>query len=260
MPTATLSHCTISYVDGGQGAPLVFVHGFPLDHTMWQHQIEAFRATHRVIAIDLPGFGASTTSAPLSIIGLADQLEEFIDSLGLPTVVLCGLSMGGSIAQQFAVRHPQRLTGLILCDCRAMTDPPETQKMRHDLADRVLREGPEFVAQAMPARLFSARSIAQQPVMVESIQSVIRATSPQSVAGGSRALADREDMVPRLKEITARTLLIVGQDDVISTVDEMRNIAQKIPNAQLVEIPGAGHMAPLETPDLVNDALRAWFG
>lgn len=260
MPTVTLSDCTISYVDEGQGAPLVFVHGFPLDHTMWRHQIEAFRATYRVIAIDLPGFGASTTSTPLSIIGLADQLARFIDALGLQAITLCGLSMGGSIAQQFAVRHPQRLAGLILCDCRAMTDPPETQKMRHDLADRVLREGPEFVAQAMPARLFSARTILQQPAVVESIQDVIRRTPSQSVAGGSRALADREDMVPRLKEITARTLLIVGQDDVISTVDEMQNMARQIPNAQLAEIPGAGHMAPLETPGLVNEAIRAWLG
>lgn len=260
MPTATLSDCTISYVDQGQGTPLLLVHGFPLDHSMWLHQIAEFRKTHRVIAIDLPGFGASTTSAPLSIIGMADRLAEFLDSLGLPTAIVCGLSMGGSIAQQFAVRHPQRLTGLILCDCRAMTDPPETQKMRHDLADRVLREGPEFVAQAMPTRLFSARTIRDQPAVVESIQATIRRTSPQSVAGGSRALADREDMVPRLQEITARTLLIVGQDDVISTVEEMKTIAQQIPSAELIEIPGAGHMAPLETPELVNAAIRNWIG
>lgn len=261
MPTATLSDCTISYVDEGHGSPLLFVHGFPLDHTMWRHQIEAFRTSHRVIAIDLPGFGGSTSSpTAMSIIGFADRLAEFLDKLGLTQVVLCGLSMGGSIAQQFAVRHPTRLAGLILCDCRAMTDPPETQRMRHDLADRVLKEGPEFVAQAMPARLFAPRTLSEQPAIVESIQAVIRATAPQSVAGGSRALADREDMVPHLREITARTLVIVGSEDVISTVDEMRTIATRIPIAQLVEISGAGHMAPLENPAAVNEVLRSWIG
>ena len=260
MPTVTLSDCTIFYVDEGQGSPLLFVHGFPLDHTMWRNQIEAFRASHRVIAVDLPGFGASTNPpTAMSIIGMADRLVEFLDRLKLAQVVLCGLSMGGSIAQQFAVRHPSRLAGLILCDCRAMTDPPETQQFRHDLADRVLQEGPEFVAQAMPARLFAPQTLTEQPAVVESIQAVIRATAPQSVARGSRALADREDMVPHLGRITVRTLLIVGSEDVISTVDEMRTIATRIPNSQLVEIAEAGHMAPLENPKVVNELLRNWI-
>lgn len=260
MPTITLSDCSISYVDEGQEAPLVFVHGFPLDHTMWQHQIEAFRSFWRVIAIDLPGFGASPGHpGAMSIIGFADRLVEFLDRLGLERVTLCGLSMGGSIAQQFALRHPERLTGLILCDCRAAADPPEVQKMRHELADRVLREGPEFVAQAMPARLFAPGTHQEQPDVVTSIQNVIRATAPQSVAGGSRALADREDVVSKLGQIAVRTLLIVGADDVISTVDEMKSMASRIPYAKLVEIAGAGHMAPLENPELVNAAIRSWI-
>ena len=131
--------------------------------------------------------------------------------------------------------------------------------MRHDLADRVLREGPEFVAQAMPARLFSAQSIAQQPEIVASIQSVIRATVPDSVAGGSRALADRAEVLSRLAEITTPTLVIVGREDAISTVSEMREIAVRIPMAKLVEIPNAGHMTPLEAPMVVNSEIRTWL-
>jgi len=261
MPLIELSDCTVSYLDEGQGSPLVFVHGFPLDRTMWRHQIAEFQKTHRVLAVDLPGFGQS--SAPpdeMSIIGFADQLREFLDQLAvIDKVTLCGLSMGGSIALQFALRHPQKLSKLILCDCRAAVDSPEAQKLRHDLADRVLREGPEFVALALPVRLFAARTIEQQPEVVQSIQAVIRATAPSSVAGGSLALANREDVVNRLSEVQSPTLVIVGRDDVISTVDEMRQIAERIPNATWKEIPGAGHMAPLEAPGLVNSEIRAWM-
>ena len=261
MPYAQLADCNLFYVDEGHGPPLVFVHGFPLDHTMWRHQIAEFRGTHRVLAVDLPGFGKSTVPrAELSLIGLADQVAEFLDQIGVTEpVTLCGLSMGGSIAIQFALRHPGKLSGLILCDCRAAADAPEAQKMRHELAGRVLKEGPEFVAQAMPARLFAPATLKLQPEVVQSIQSVIRATTPTSVAGGSRALADREDVVARLGDIAAPTLVIVGQEDVISTVQEMRQIAELIPHAQLVEIPGAGHMAPLEAPQVVNSEMRSWM-
>lgn len=261
MPTLELSGTTVSYLDAGRGSPLVFVHGFPLDRTMWRHQIAEFQKTHRVLAVDLPGFGhSSTPQGEMSITGFADRLRDFLDQLSITDkVTLCGLSMGGSIALQFALRHPQKLSQLILCDCRAAADSPEAQKLRHDLADRVLREGPEFVAQAMPARLFGPLTIEQQPDVVQSIQAAIRATAPSSVAGGSRALANREDVVDRLSEIHTPTLVIVGRDDVISTVEEMRQIAEKIPNATLKEIPGAGHMAPLEAPAIVNAVIQAWM-
>jgi len=228
---------------------------------MWRHQIAEFQKTHRVLAIDLPGFGQSSTPhEEMSIIGFADRLREFLDILAVTEkITLCGLSMGGSIALQFALRHPQKLSQLILCDCRAAVDSVEAQKVRHDLADRVLREGPEFVALAMPARLFAPQTIKEQPDVVQSIQSVIRKTAPSSVAGGSRALANREDVVSRLGEIVVPTLVLVGREDVISTVDEMRLIADRIPTAKLVEIPGAGHMAPLEAPGVVNSEIRAWL-
>ena len=107
--------------------------------------------------------------------------------------------------------------------------------------------------------LFSRQSIEQQPEIVQSIQSVIRATAPSSVAGGSRALANRADVVPRLGEIATPTLVVVGREDAISTVSEMREIAAKISTAKLVEIPNAGHMAPLESPAVVNAEIRTWL-
>lgn len=261
MPVAQLSDCSLFYLDEGQGSPLLFVHGFPLDHTMWREQIAEFRNTHRVLAVDLPGFGQSSPApGEMSIAGFADQLAEFLDQIGATEpVTLCGLSMGGSIALQFALRHPQRLSRLILCDCRAVADSPEAQKMRHDLADRVLKQGPAFVAEAMATRLFAASTLAQQPEIVQSIQSVIRSSAPASVAGGARALANREDVVPRLREIHIPALVVVGSEDMISTVDEMRQMAVGLPQGSIEVIPGAGHMAPLEAPTIVNARIRKWL-
>lgn len=261
MPDVRLEDGTISYIKAGHGRPCLLIHGFPLDHSMWRHQFAELSKSLRVIAVDLPGFGQSSLpSAPLSIVGLADRLAEFLDRLNIrEKIILAGLSMGGSIAMQFALRHGERLAQLILCDCRAAVDSPEARQMRYDLADRVLREGPEFVAQAMPMRLFAPQAIHEQAEMVASIQNVIRTTSRESIAAGSRALADREDVVRRMSEIEAPTLLVVGQQDVISTVQEMRQMAESIPNARLVEIAGAGHMAPLESPTSVNSAIIQWL-
>ncbi len=261
MPTVRLADSTLSYVEAGQGQPLVLVHGFPLDHSMWRYQIAELSKTLRVIAVDLPGFGQSTApNEPMSIIGFADRLAEFCDRLGMTEkFILGGLSMGGSISLQFALRHGHRLSHLILCDCRAAVDSPDTRKTRLELADRVLREGPEFVAQAMPGRLFSPESLERQPETVAAIQAVIRTTSRESVAGGSRALAEREDVVARLPEIAMPTLIVVGREDIISTVQEMRQMALSIPQAMLVEIPRAGHMAPLEAPAIVNAEIIQWL-
>lgn len=261
MPLVELSDCSVSYLDVGRGTPLVFVHGFPLDHTMWQHQIADLQKNFRVLALDLPGFGQSRApQAEMSIAGFADNVAEFLDKLGVQEqVTLCGLSMGGSIAMQFALRHPQKLGRLILCDCRAAVDTPEGLKTRHDLAERVLKEGPDFVASSMPARLFAARTIEQHPDIVQATQAVIRATAATSVAGGSRALANREDMIPRLHEIKVPTLVIVGSEDVISTSGEMKAISERIPTCHYVEIAGVGHMAPLEAPAEVNAEIRAWL-
>ena len=261
MLRVELSDGSVSYLDVGHGPPLIFIHGFPLDHTMWRHQIDDLQTDYRVLALDLPGFGQSQASrSEMSITGFADGIAEFLDRIGVQgKITLCGLSMGGSIGLQFALRHPHRLARLILCDCRAMADTAEGRKTRLDLAERVLKEGPEFVAAAMPARLFAAKTIEQNPDIVQSIQAVIRSTASKSVAGGSLALANREDVVPRLGEIAVPTLTIVGSEDVISTSGEMAAMARMLPRCRHIEITGVGHMAPLEAPAQVNAEIRSWL-
>ena len=262
MTTVDLGDVELCAVVEGVGAPLLFIHGFPLDHTMWRGQIAEFSRTHRVIAPDLRGFGASGVTGPTATVAqFADDLALLLDRLNVAEpVCYCGLSMGGSIGWEFFDRHRARLKALIACDARAQGDTPGGQDARYKLIDRVLREGPEFVSTTMPERLFSSRTRSERPDIVADVQEVIRRTHPEGIAAGARALAERPDRRSLLSRIDVPALLIVGEDDVISTVDEMRSMAAAIPGAEFVAVPGAGHMAPLEDPKAVNLAIARFLG
>jgi pimeloyl-ACP methyl ester carboxylesterase len=249
------------YLKGQGSPPLVFVHGFPLDHSMWRHQLAHFERTRRVIAPDLPGFGQTPLGREsVSIIDFADDLAKLLDTLSLTDrIVLCGLSMGGCIALQFALRHGQRLAGLILCDARAAADTTEAQKLRRDVAIRVINDGPEFLIDTIAARLISKESLEVQPGVHEELAAVIRSSPRDGIANGSLALGSRVDVTDRLGDIDVPTLLIVGEHDVISTPAEMRTIASRLNSVTFVEVAGAGHMAPLESPDVVNAAIEHYL-
>lgn len=244
--------------DAGTGPPLLLVHGFPLDHRMWQAQIDGFKSTHRVIAPDLRGFGGSdVTEGTVPMERIADDLAALLDALEVSEpVTLCGLSMGGYIAWQFFQRHRPRLSRLILCDTKAAADTPEARQSRLETAARVLEEGPDFLAENMPPKLFAQQTIETRPDIVEGVQSVIRKTHPHGIAAASLGMAARPDATGLLEQIDVPALVIVGIEDRISTVEEMRSIAETIPSAKFCEVARAGHMAPLENPGDVNAAIR----
>ena len=262
----------LRYIDRGHGPPVLFVHGFPLDHTMWDSQLDAISQQCRVIAPDLRGFGRSllrsagvppaSTEAreppvlPFAMQQFADDLAALLDALGIyEPVVYCGLSMGGYIAFQFWRKHAARLRGLVLCDTRSTADTPEAAAGRRVMADRVLKEGPAFVAETMLPRLFCEATRQQRPELVEGLRRVVMANSPRGIAAAALGMAERPDMTASLGDIRCPTLVVVGQDDAISPPAEMRGLAQKIPAAEFVEIPAAGHMSPLENPAAVTAAI-----
>ena len=245
----------------GAGPPLLFVHGFPLDHTSWQPQLEAFSTQARVIVPDLRGFGRSdVTPGKVTMERFADDLAELLDALQVEEpVTLCGLSMGGYIAWQFWLRHRSRLGRLILCDTRSAADSPEAAVGRRQNADRVLQHGVRPLAEAMLTKLFAPATAAQHPELVSQIQQVMCASPVEGVAAALRGMAERPDMTSRLPEIDLPALIICGALDGISPPVEMREMADTMPHATYVEIPHAGHLAPLENPAAVNAAMRAWL-
>lgn len=261
MPQTTVNGVSLNFVERGTGTPLLFVHGFPLDHSMWSGQIDGLADECRVIAPDLRGFGASgVTAGTVTMEQFADDVAALLDSLAIAEpIVFCGLSMGGYVAWQFALRHKQRLAKLIVSDTRAVADSAEAAAGRLKMAEKVLVEGSQVAAEAMQPKLFGPHTQAQQPQIVESTRQVMLRTKPEGIAAALRGMAQRPDVTTRLSEIAVPTLVICGQYDGISPPTEMRGISEKLPHARFVEIPDVGHMAPLEAPTLVNQEIRQFI-
>jgi 3-oxoadipate enol-lactonase len=242
MKKITVNGISLAVHDEGSGPTILFVHGFPLSHTMWRPQLEAFATDHRVLAPDLRGFGESdVTEGTVTMEQHADDLMALLDELNVnEPIVLCGLSMGGYIAWQFQQQYSERLRALILCDTRAIADTPEGVENRKRLAKMVVENGSAAVASAMLPNLFSPVTSDRQQASIDELRETISATSPQGIAAASLGMAERPD-------------------DGISTPKEMQTIADAMPNARLEVIPEAGHMSPLENPESVNTAIREFL-
>jgi len=261
MKTLAVNGIRLAYVDEGSGPPVVLVHGFPLDHAMWDAQVDVLKGQCRVIVPDLRGFGQSdVTEGAVTMEQFADDVAGLLDALGVrEPVVLAGLSMGGYVAFQFFRRHRGRLRALVLCDTRAPADTPQAASARRETAEKVLREGPGSLVENMPAKLFAPATLRDRPEVAESLRRVIASTDPRGIAAASLGMAQRPDVTAMLPEIDCPTLVVVGREDAISPPEEMRQIAAAIPGARLVEVPEAGHMSPMENPAAVNAALREFL-
>lgn len=261
MQHISVPNGTMSVLARGKGVPILFVHGFPLSHAMWQSQIEAFGPSCRVIAPDLRGFGESNMIAgsgtgTLTMEAFADDLHALLHAVFVDRrVVLCGLSMGGYIAWQFFRKYRAQLQALILCDTRAAADSPEAAAGRLKLAEQVLTQGPQVAADGMLPRLVSPQTAEQRPALLADVRTMILRNSPAGIAATLRGMAQRPDCTQMLPQIDLPTLLICGQDDQITPVAEMQGMSQAIPGSQFVEIPRAGHLSPMENPDAVNGAI-----
>lgn len=261
MDIAHLSQGDLAYVDRGQGQPVLLVHGFPLDHTMWNSQIDALSPHFRVIAPDLRGFGRSPLGDVdpqhgIAMEQYADELVELLDAIGvMESIVLVGFSMGGYIAWQFVRKHPARLCALIQCDTRAAADSEEGRAGRIKVAENIAEWGSARVAEMMGPKLFSMHNLETKPQLMAELRRVVSQTAPAGIAAAQRGMAARPDVTAMLPQIRLPTLVLVGEDDVISTSAEMRSITAAIPGATFVEIPASGHMTTMENPAAVNRAL-----
>lgn len=261
MKRLTVNGVELATMDRGHGMPVVLVHGFPLNHAMWNAQIEALSARYRILAPDLRGFGASgVTEGTVTMEQFADDLAALLDALEVEEpVVVCGLSMGGYIAWAFWRKYPSRVRALVFCDTRAAADTPEAAANRRATAERVLREGPGPVADAMLPKLTATSTPKMHPEVIETLRQMILSTDPHGIAAASLGMAERPDVTQWLPQIACPSLVIVGQQDTISPVAEMRAIAAAIPGSQFVEISGAGHVSPMENPAETNVAIGAFL-
>jgi pimeloyl-ACP methyl ester carboxylesterase len=261
MKRASLATVDIAYLDRGAGSPVVLLHGFPLDHTMWSAQVEAISTTHRVIAPDLRGFGQSTLGDADPAKGVtmeqyADDVASLLDAVGVPEpIVLAGFSMGGYIAWQFVRKYQDRLRALIQVDTRAAADTDEARSNRLKMAENIHAWGSARVAEMMGPKLFAAGRFEENPAIVQELRQVVASTSPDAIACAQRGMTTRPDMASFLPSIRVPTLVIAGVEDALTPASEAREFAAKIANSQYVEIADAGHMTTMENPQAVSDAM-----
>ncbi|MGQ0703138.1 MAG: alpha/beta fold hydrolase [Gemmatimonadales bacterium] len=237
----------------GTGPPILFIHGFPLDHTIWDHQLDTLTGFHR-IAPDLRGMGRS--EAPdlgYSMSTYAEDLIGVLDAVGEARVVVCGLSLGGYVAFELLRRWRERVSGLILMDTRPEADNAEGRRARETLIGKVREQGAIAAAEAMLPRFFTPEV---SPEIIERVRTMILSTPVAGLVGALSAMRERPDSTPLLPTLSGiPTLVLVGAEDAVTPPPIAQAMAAAIPGARLMEIPGAGHLPGIEQPVPTSRAI-----
>ena len=257
---ATLGGTDIAYDTRGQGPALLFLHAFPLGRFMWDGEAEAFSTSHRVVRFDARGFGGTPPDpGPLTMARIADDGAALLGLLGIETAVVVGCSMGGYAALAFARRHPERLAGLVLQDTRAGADTDDARAYRAALATKVLEQGAQAAIEAFVPRLLGKTTHRENPALVARLEERIRATSREGIARALHGLAARPDSRETLEHIAVPTLIVVGEEDVLTPPSESEAMAGAIAGSRLEVIPRAGHLSNLERPGEYQATLRGFL-
>jgi len=271
MPTHTVSvnGTTLAVETCGSGLPLVLLHAFPLDHRMWQRVLPL--ADHlRLVIPDQRGFGESaggddSAPGPASIEQLAEDVVGLLDALHVSEpAVIAGVSMGGYVAQQVAARHPDRVHSLILCDTKFAADTPEARAGRTDLAARVGRVGQRILAEAMIPNLLAKASTVDTPAKRNGVEQLLHEMITRqpvaTIQAALAALGQRPDMTAAMQQCNLPVLLVCGAEDTITPPAVMQTMEELLPRGRLLVVPEAGHLVPLEAPDIFCEAVLAFLG
>src|SRR5574341_864788 len=245
MPFVQVGDENIYYVaHGARGIPVVFIHGAGSSHLIWGKQIRALGEIARAVALDLPGHNKSRSRGRNSIDAYRDVVLRLLDALGFKRAVIIGHSMGGAIAQMLALSHPDRVAGLGLVGTGARL------RVLSKILDGLLSDYDQTVR--LIVQLHFAPN--PDPLWLYKSEEQFRACPPQ-VAHDDYAACNVFDVMERIAEIRAPTLVLCGREDRLTPVKYSEFLASKIPNARLILIDGAGHAVMLEKPEEVNRAL-----
>jgi len=247
----------LAYQDSCSGPTVLFIHGFPLNSSLWEPQMEDLNDTARLLAPDLRGYGLSPAGeGPYSMEMLAGDCMGLLDTLGVqPPIVLCGHSMGGYIAFEFYRRYPELVAGLVLVATRAAADTPEARENRDRAVEKVREEGPAALSTGMLPKLLAPDNYENDDKLVAFVREMIDSASVNGIVGALEAMKERPDSTPLLPEIDVPTLVIHGEEDTIVPLAEAERMAEAIPDAELVTIPNAGHLPNLEGALHFNESL-----
>lgn len=239
---------------------IIFIHGFPYDHTMWKAQIDELSKNYFCITYDIRGLGESPAGdGQFTMEQFVDDLEIVVNELKLDKPVICGLSMGGYITLRALERMQDKFSAAILCDTRSEADNNEGKLKRASAIRRINLEGLipftyDFIRNCFADEFKNNKQTELKKIIEKSSE-----FNPIGVKGCLLAMLSRTDTTQSLSKIKIPTLLICGEQDSLTPPSVMKEMFHKIPKAEFVEIKNAGHMTPIENPDEVNNAIKRFL-
>ena len=250
----------LAYREAGSGTPIVLLHGYPFNRSMWREQVEALSRNYRVITPDLRGHGETSASAePATIAERARDVAALLDELQIERAIIGGLSMGGYVAFSFYNLFRERVLALILADTRPQGDTEEAARNREQQAEKILKEGMESIADDFLKKVLTPATLQEKPEIVARVRQMITETKPEGAAAALRAMASRSDHTNLLPEINVPTLIIVGSEDTLTTPKDAELMRSSIPGSRLKIIEGAAHLSNMERPEEFTNALMQFI-
>jgi 3-oxoadipate enol-lactonase len=245
------------FKEGNSNAvPLLFIHGFPFDHTMWRKQIDELNSQYFCISYNIRGIGMSLAGdEQFTMDQFANNVLMTIDELKLNKPVICGLSMGGYVALRTIEKMENKFRGLILCDTKSASDTDEARLKRAEGIKKINTDGLEqyisdFIQDCFSDE-FKKKNLSEYNEIVEHSLGF----DPIGVKGCLLAMAGRTDTTSYLSKIKIPTLVLCGEKDNFTPPNVMKEMAEQIPDSEFYVVPNAGHISPLENPEFVNQKI-----
>jgi 3-oxoadipate enol-lactonase len=250
MQKTNVNGIELAFERRGHGTPMVLIHGYPLDHSIWEPVVPLLENDFDLILPDLPGFGESgvlDTNSRLP--SMAENIAVLLDELKISKAAVVGHSMGGYVSLAFAREYAGRLLGLGLVASQGLADSPEKKAGRYQEAEHILAHGVGDVARDMSTKLTA------NPDLQVRLKELMLRQNPKGLAGALKGMAERQDSMGLLQELNIRVVLVHGLEDQLIPPDRARAISKIARNGYLTEIKGAGHMPMMEAPKDTAAAL-----
>lgn len=258
MAKIKLNGIEVFYLDEGnpKGLPIVLLHAYPMNHLMWDFQMDPLKKDFRIIRYDVRGMGQTEAGPfPFAFETLVDDLIALLDHLQISKAVLCGLSMGGYIALRTVSRNPERVLGLILCDTQSQADQNIGRLHRYEALQTMQQKGVPVWTEGFAKKVLADETFEKQPTVVELLKRIVNSHSTLAVSRLTLALVSRFDTTEELPKIPVPTLVMAGEHDKLIPSENTQSMKERIPGAKLAILPHAGHMSNMENPQEFNSHL-----
>lgn len=247
----------LNYISTGNpaGIPVVFVHAFPLNQSMWSEQVEAVKDIAHVITFDIRGFGKSSLDAPYTLEFIVDDLIGLLDQLKIPKAVVCGLSMGGFVALRAIERNPERFMGAVLADTKSEPDSDSSKLGRYKALKTIEQSGVEKFIDEFLRSSIAPDNRTKNSKIFDQASTIARSNPTAGISAGLLALTSRTDTSAGLNGIRVPVLIMQGEMDTVIPIASAKSLHEKISSSEFFIIPKAGHLSNLENPEAFNERL-----